>query len=467
MPTISHQRSSVKKNVYRKKEGCKGSQNRAHKTRNQQRKRNWEKIQDKYVPRDLDAIARSQEALIRRRKVQGAEDLLRLAMAYALTDKGFRGIASWATNVGIAVITSEALRKRLRGANTWMAHLVALQLLGRQRKEITLPQRTAVIQDATFLSVPGSKGMSHRVHVVMDLATERIVRIEVTDDKGGETLKRFPFSSGDLVIGDRIYGTRYSIAAVVAAGADVLVRLKWNVPLLDANGNPINLVKEARRCPEEGSMEIDVWTPADEVQGTPSIKARVVICRRSSQAGDKARRDLNREAKKKGYTPSADALEAQDYLFLLTTVSAEELPKSVVLLLYRLRWRVEILFKRHKSVLKLDEIQVKTPALVETVVYTKILAALWEEEALWQWQEGFLSQVPDPEAVMVPRWRMMRILRECLKEAIGLNLEMDEWIDASDDVNRKLIEPPRKRTRERNARIQQALDGLKGAPICA
>lgn len=465
MSTIPHRRPGVKKQSQRGRGGCQGSSGRAHQARNRERNRNWQRLVAKRASTDLDATARAQAAILRKRKVQAGEDLLRLAMAYALTDKGLREVAAWAAEVGLAFLSAEGVRKRLKRSNTWVAHLVALHLLCSQPAEGALPELRVVIQDATFISVRGSKGVSHRVHVVMDLATERITQVEVTDVKGGETLERFPFSPGDLVIGDRIYGTRYSIAAVVGAGAHVLVRLRWNVPLLDGDGKPVNLVAEARQCPEDGPREVRVWTPADDKEGVPAIEARVVIARRSEQAAEKARRDLRREAKKKGYTPSEDALEAQGYLFVLTTVSAEVLPAKMVLALYRLRWRVEICFKRHKSVLGLDELRAKEGPLAETVLYTKILAALWEGEALWQWEQGFLSEVPDPEAVMVPRWRMMRLLRDGLLDAVGVAVSMEEWEEAPAEVNRRLIEPARKRTRERNARLKAALESVAGASV--
>lgn len=467
MLTIPHKRPGVKNGAGRGEDGRREPAGREHQARNRQRKRDWENLRRKHAPGDLEATAQAQEAILRKRKIRVAGDLLRLAMAYALTDMGLRGVAAWAAEVGLATLSSEGVRKRLKRANTWVAHLVALQLLGRHSETDALPRRTVVIQDATFLSVPGSKGVSHRVHVVLDLVTERITRIDVTDDKGGETLARFPFRAGELVMGDRIYGTSRSIAAVCAAGADPLVRLRWNVPLRNADGEALNLAQEARKCPTDGPLEIEAWTTANAKTGHLAIKTRVIICRLSPEAGERGRRNLRREMAKKGYTPSADALDAQDYLFLLTTVSAEELPAEGALALYRLRWKVEICFKRQKSVLELDEVKAKTPALVETVLYTKILAALWEQECLWQWAAGFLAEVPDPDAVRLPHWRMMCLLRKGLLAAVGVNVGIEEWLSAPAEVTRPLIEPPRKRTRDMNARIKITLAMLGGAPTCA
>jgi IS4 transposase len=47
---------------------------------------------------------------------------------------------------------------------------------------------------------------------------------------------------------------------------------------------------------------------------------------------------------------------------------------------YRFRWQIELAFKRMKSILNLDELPAKDPALARTVLYAKLLAALLVED---------------------------------------------------------------------------------------
>jgi hypothetical protein len=43
--------------------------------------------------------------------------------------------------------------------------------------------------------------------------------------------------------------------------------------------------------------------------------------------------------------------------------------------LYRLRWQIELLFKRLKSILKLDELKAKTETPIKVWFYSKLLLA--------------------------------------------------------------------------------------------
>src|SRR5205823_14390923 len=63
----------------------------------------------------------------------------------------------------------------------------------------------------------------------------------------------------------------------------------------------------------------------------------------------KARRDAQRE----GYQISKATLEAADWIILVTSLSRDEFSTKDVLDLYRLRWRIELGFKRLKSLIGL------------------------------------------------------------------------------------------------------------------
>jgi hypothetical protein len=59
--------------------------------------------------------------------------------------------------------------------------------------------------------------------------------------------------------------------------------------------------------------------------------------------------DVTRE----GYTVSEGTLAAADWLILVTSLNSEVYPAADVLALYRLRWRIELAFKRLKSIIGL------------------------------------------------------------------------------------------------------------------
>src|SRR5271165_2566627 len=80
----------------------------------------------------LEQSARDTKAFLRARAVATAVDLLRLILAYCLSDRGLRSTAAWATAIGLANLSNVALLQRLRRCGDWLALLVG-EALGRRR----------------------------------------------------------------------------------------------------------------------------------------------------------------------------------------------------------------------------------------------------------------------------------------------------------------------------------------------
>lgn len=75
--------------------------------------------------------------------------------------------------------------------------------------------------------------------------------------------------------------------------------------------------------------------------------------RKPPEAAEEARRTARRNAQKGGHTISPDILIACEWVILITSLDANDFPTNDVLDLYRLRWRIELAFKRLKSLIGL------------------------------------------------------------------------------------------------------------------
>ena len=339
------------------------------------------------LPADLEATAKETGALQRKRGVRSAQALLRLAFAYAYCGLSLRGTVLWAEEAGVARLSEVALFKRLRGAADWSGRLLA-QVLARQsalRQEILPAGLCLRVVDATAVSRPGSKGTDYRLHLQLDLGRLTTTQVTLTDAGGGESLKQCPLCPEEIAVGDRGYAHRQGIAAAVAAGADVLVRLNWqNVPLQRRDGTPFDLFSALRGLAPAQIGEWEVQT-APAPDGTPKVSGRLIAVGKCPQAGEVARRKLLAQARKKGKTPDARSLEACDYLFVFTTVAPERLEAEAVLEIYRFRWQIELAFKRLKSVLELDELAAKDDRFCRTFLSIKLLGALLVEQLSHHW----------------------------------------------------------------------------------
>lgn len=301
----------------------------------------------------LGESARQTGAFRRARAIQTAVDLLRMILAYCLGKRGLRSTTAWATSIGLVDISNVALLYRLRQCGDWLALLVGQALAGVAPKASR--GRLIRIIDATTVPKAGADAARSnklwRVHSAFDLPGERFGFFELTDEKGGETLDRVPVIAGEIRIVDRAYLQPRRMAQVLDAGADLIVRAGWkNARWLDADGKPVDLLVEFRKARDAGIIDrpISIARPS----GAP-LALRLVAIRKPAQAAEAARRKARREAQKGGHQISKGTLAAADWVILVTSLSREDYPTEDVLALYRLRWRIELAFKRLKSLIGL------------------------------------------------------------------------------------------------------------------
>ena len=68
------------------------------------------------------------------------------------------------------------------------------------------------------------------------------------------------------------------------------------------------------------------------------------------------------------------------YVIVFTTYPAEQFPASEVLEWYRLRWQVELVFKRFKSLAQFGHLPKSDEASAQAWLYGKLLVALLVEK---------------------------------------------------------------------------------------
>jgi IS4 transposase len=276
-----------------------------------------------------------------------------------------------AAQAGVADLSDAALVKRFAKASDWLGRLLG-EAIGWNEQE-RLPGLQVEVVDATAASRQGAKGTDHRLHVRIDLATNRVVEAELTDATGGETLDRFAIRPGRVVIADAGYAHRGALGRVAERGAYFIVRFAWsNLPLEDEAGQPIDLLAKLKSLPKAEPEEFPVFFRTPEGS---RIAARLVAIRKDKRATAEARARLRKERGKKGRQIDLRTLQFAGFTFLLTNLP-EEISTASVLALYRFRWQVEMKFKVLKSLLDLDHIPARTDEGVRVWVFAKLLIAL-------------------------------------------------------------------------------------------
>ena len=351
---------------------------------------------------DLEASARSSEALLRRRVIRKAETLLRLALVYCC-GMSLRQTSCWAHVQGLGKISQVGVMKALRRCSGWLGQLLGAKLAERAQCLQVKGFRLRLV-DATTVSAPGSKGTDWRIHLGFDLGRLSIDSVELTGPEGGESLSRFQIGQREVLIGDRGYAHAKGLRCVQQAGGEFLVRLNWqSLPLQTPSGESLDLLQAARGIADTEAAEFTVQTAPR--RQTPAMAARLVMLRKSAPATEQARKKILRDAKKKGRQVDPRTLEAAAYIFLLTSLPANQLTASEVLELYRFRWQIELAFKRLKSLWDLGSVPAKDPDLARTYLYAKLLMALLVEDLTGEARSnspwGFRLRVPEPRGEFV------------------------------------------------------------------
>jgi len=302
----------------------------------------------------IETSARETRAFQRARGIPGAVALLRLVLAYCLRQGGLRSTAAWASAIGLADISNVALLNRLRGCGDWLAALVG-GLLAAEARAASRGRLVRLI-DATAVPKPGAAARRGngvwRIHSAFDLPAERFAFFEVSEEKGGERLDRIPVEPGEIRIADRAYMQPERIATILAAGGDVVVRAGWrNAAWLGARGEPVDLIAVLCDNAEHGLIDRPIWVCRRG--DAPPLPLRLVAVKKAPQAAEAARRKARREAQKGGHQISQATLVAADWVILVTSLPPEAFATADILALYRLRWRIELAFKRLKSLVGL------------------------------------------------------------------------------------------------------------------
>jgi hypothetical protein len=165
---------------------------------------NWSVLRT-FLPTGWQAMARSTGALRRARDIPDAESLLRVLLMHVVDGYSLAETAARASQLGMK-LSAVAVFKRLRASEEWLRWL-AEQQRGRQPLAVESQGRPVRLVDATTVSEPGSTGTDWRIHYVVNLANLQCDFFELTDVKGGETLRRIPVKAGDIMMGDRVYAT--------------------------------------------------------------------------------------------------------------------------------------------------------------------------------------------------------------------------------------------------------------------
>lgn len=344
----------------------------------------------------LDEQARQCGVVVRQRKFTG-QALLRMLVVtlWHNPQASTSDFLVTACQLGLDV-SSTAIDKRLQAGQPLVDFLrqalehALQQTVASQPTEAQLlqPFAAVLLGDSTVITLPeeladafpgcgGAADASRaalKIQLLWDLKTGRIERLLLEAGRGSDARRPIAVEqaeAGTLLVYDLGYFDVDRFAALDRHQAWFVSRFLYGTTVYHANGASLDLVAYLRRQ-AAGVVDLPIQLGAAVRLPCRLIAVRVpeeVANRRRQQARDKAR-DHGREA-------SAAYLELLGWTLFVTNSRAEELSWQAVVVLYRARWQIELLFKLWKSHNGLAKFRSTAGALqCLAVFYAKLLGVV-------------------------------------------------------------------------------------------
>lgn len=343
-------------------------------------------------------------AVERLRGFASSEVLLRTLMLHVARGLSLRETAVQAKLANLASISDVALLKRLRNSEEWL-RLLCVDLLGENGIALPHDQPATLFRvvDGTIIKEPGRTGSQWRILYSLQLPTLTCDFFEITSTEGhgtGESFRRLPVGSHDLILGDAGYWSAAEIEFVRQRGADVLVRVNpQSFIAISSNGRRVGLLSRVRTLAQPG--QIGEWQVI--LQGKESrVAGRICAIRKSELAIQQAHRRLERKASKRQTKTKPETLEYAKYIIVFTTQSTAT--ATEILEWYRLRWQIELVFKRLKTIAQLGHLPKHDERSSRAWLYGKLFVALLTQKLirigrdLSPWGYELQNQTPESMA---------------------------------------------------------------------
>ena len=128
------------------------------------------------------------------------------------------------------------------------------------------------------------------------------------------------------------------------AGAFWISRWQHGTSVFDAQGQPLALLQYLRQQTGSGPIDVSVLLGVSH-----RLPCRLIALRVPQEVADRRRQKAYVKAQKHGRVPSREYLEWQDWTIFVTNCEPELLTWEAVVVLYRARWQIELMFKLWKS----------------------------------------------------------------------------------------------------------------------
>lgn len=335
-----------------------------------------------FLPSNWIALGHETGALKGLRKDKSPANLLRTMLIHCACGYSLRETAVRARLSKLAEMSDVALLKRLKKCGPWFQAMSHALLQERGAHVADDPGLKLRVFDATHVKEPGQTGSQWRVHYSINLPQLDCDYFSISPTRGAgtsESLCNFPIAGGDHILADRGYCKCKGLDYVARQGAYITIRLRPSgVHLVDLHGEKFNLSQEILSIDQPG--QVGEWDVGVKVTNSEDVVyGRICAMLKTDTVAARARKLSQRKASKDGKSIRWSTLLYANYIILFTTFNKAHNSHDI-LRYYRLRWQIELVFKRFKQIANFGHLPKHDDASSKAWLYGKLFVALLIEK---------------------------------------------------------------------------------------
>ncbi len=333
------------------------------------------------LPEGYEQACFDTKAIERKKIFKNPIDLIKALIYYFCDDHSLLDVSQFVYMSNIGKISDVGFLKKLVKCDEWLKWLIENTIPNQiinYNKPPELEPYQVIAVDASDIIQKGAVKKIWHLHYAVDLFSLTSNQFKITEHTTGESLKNFEINKKHLIIADRAYGTITSIEHCLNNGGNFILRIKNKSFNLYNDKEEKIILSDWLKTIGSKPAELTVYIKGSEKKLIP---LRICAVRKTEEEILIAEKRLKESESKKQITYSDDTKYTHQYMFVITS-----LPKSIsaekVLEFYRLRWQVELVFKRYKSLLGLGNIPTKTKESSKVWLNGKMFLALLIEKYL-------------------------------------------------------------------------------------
>lgn len=339
-----------------------------------------------------DELGREVGFVQRQRKLSGGKFIQTLVFGFqAEPNASYEDLSQSAATVGVAV-SPQGLEQRFTETAAQLVQRVLAcaveQVIASRPAAVPIVQRFegVYVRDSSVISLPAelaetwpgvgnSRGPTAalKLQVELNFSTGQldgpVIQSGRSQDQRSPAQQR-ELPTGALHLADLGYFNLERLGQDDQRGVYWITRLKAGTVVCTPAGQRLDLVGWLK-AQGEGSLDRSVVVGMQQ-----RLACRLLAVRVPQQVAEQRRRRLREYARKKQVPVKAETLALADWTLVITNVPQDRLSLKEALILLRVRWQVELLFKLWKSHAQVDEWRSHNPWRILCELYAKLIGVV-------------------------------------------------------------------------------------------